>query len=557
MTILCPQCSTRNPEGATQCRRCGAALSVMPSTSTRRGSPTASLLGERWVLDGPLHGSSDPYLFLGHHIDTAQLVVIKRLPEQAARDRAMRARFFHEARILSQLNHMNLARVIDVIDSQTEPAMILEHFDGETLETLLSRVKRLPVGVALEFAGQILDGLQDMHEQGIIHRQLTPRSIQVRHQQGSGVPLVVLSDFGVAQVMPSVAGGSSSTLLGMRAADVLSTVEATPYSAPEALTLDSQIGTDLYAFGVILFQMLSGSLPIGYDAKSREELGAQIHQQSARSIRQLCPSLSYPLDALLQSLLHKRAMSRPQDANELIDILRQLPEQRHEQMVYVPAGPFTQGSPQEDEQGRREERPAREVELSGFFIDRTPVTCAQFKTFIDVTRRQMPQDWSVFNDPTHYPQRPVVFVNWLDAQDYARWANKRLPTEAEWEKAARGPQGYTYPWGEELPNEDRAWYNGQRAPLDVGQRPRGGSIYNVQDMAGNVFEWVADWYDRHYYQLAPTQDPQGPLQGKKRVLKGGSFVHPDFALRCAVRGRYSPEERRANHSFRCAWSLHG
>ena len=554
MTILCPQCATRNAPEATQCRRCGSPLGEQPSTATRRGSPTASLLGERWVIDGPLHGSADPYLHLGHHIDTAQLVVIKRLPEQVARDRVARARFFHEAKILSQLNHMNLARVIDVIDNPREPAMILEHFDGESLETLLARAQRLPVGVALELAGQILDGLQDLHTQGILHRQLTPSAIQVRRQPGTGAPLLVLSDFGVAQVMPSQQA-SAGTLMGMRAGDALATMEPSPYSAPEMLTLDAHLASDLYALGVITFQMLTGQLPVGQLARSREALVEQIHQQPPSRLRQLRPELSQALDDLLHSLMHKRPAQRPQDAFELIEALHALPEQRHERMLYIPAGPFLQGAPAHDAQARREEQPAREVQLDAFFLDRTPVTCAQFARFLEASAHPMPQEWRAFNDPARHPERPVVFVNWHDAQAYARWAGKHLPTEAQWEKAARGPQGYTYPWGEEPPSAERAWYDGKPAPLEVGRLPRGGSIYNVQDMAGNVFEWVEDWYDRAYYPNAPALNPRGPAQGKKRVLKGGSFVHPAFALRCAVRGRYAPEERRANHSFRCAWSL--
>lgn len=553
MTIICAQCSTRNPSDATHCRRCRAPLAnAQVSTVTRRGSPTASVLGERWVVDGPLFGAKDKSLFLGHDIDTQQPVVIKRLSEQLARDRSMRSQFFHEARVLSQLNHTNLARVIDVIESQSEPAMILEYFEGETLQSLLNRHGRLPVGVALEFAGQILDGLQDLHAQGIIHRQLTPSAIQVRIRDNMASPILVLSDFGIAQFLPSV--DTSGTLIGMRAGDVLSAAEPTIYSAPEMLTLDAQMSSDLYALGVIFFQMLTGTSPLP-ESHDRDELVHDINETPAIALRKQLPGASAILDRLIASLLQKDPNARPRDASTFMELLLSVPEHHTETMLYIPGGEFLQGSAADEEGARKEEMPMRRVDLSPFYIDKTPVTASQFVTFLRATNHDMPREWWTFNDPEDHPTLPVVFVNWFDAKAYAQWAGKRLLTEAEWEKAARGTEGFIYPWGNEPPAEDLAWYGDKTKPHIVAGFPRGASIYNVLDMSGNVFEWVQDWYDKYYYRNASTIDPAGPSQGKKKVLKGGSFVHPSFALRCAVRGRYVPLERRANHSFRCAWSM--
>ena len=517
---------------------------------TRKGSPTTSVMGEHWMIDGPLFGSRDPYLYSGHHVDTHQPVVIKKLSEQASRDRALRSKFIRESKILSQLNHTNLARVIDVVESASEPAIILEHIEGESLAELLSRHGRLPAGVALEFTAQMIDGMQDLHDQGIVHRQLTPECVFVHMREDQGAPTLVITDFGLAQV-EEPPGGSSGTLIGMRASDSLSAVEPTSYTPPEVLALEATPRSDVYSLIAILYHMLTGAPPI--EGAGPALLGT-IARGMTQDPQQTLPWASKELVELVRACLETKPARRPQDASVLMEMLLKTPEHKREAMLYIPMGSFLQGSGDQDSDARKEERPQREVELSGYYVDRTAVTSAQYAEFARLTGHELPQGWHKFNDPIGRPDFPVVYVNWHDALAYATWAQKRLLSEAEWEKAARGPSGHIFPWGDTPPTDEVAWFDEKTRPIEVGQRPRGASIYNVQDMSGNVFEWVADWYDRSYYRRAPDCDPPGPKTGKKKVLKGGSFVHPTFALRCAVRGRYAPDERRANHSFRCAWS---
>ncbi len=562
MTTHCARCGARNAPEATTCRRCNAPLPVSDddALATRRGDPTSSLLGQRWVVEGPPPGSLDPYLFLGHQVDTQQPVLIKRLHESAARDRSIRSRFLREARILAQLDHPNLQRVLDVFDDPHAPAMILEHAPGQTLREVMRRHRRLPVGVALEFAGQILDGLQDLHAQGIVHRDLTPDAIHVRRAPGTGAPLLVISGFGAAQMMPAGAldagaGAATSTLLGMRADDLFHMIEPNPYMAPEVLAWSASATSDLYALGVILFELLTGKLPLAADVSRHEEIGPRIHAEEPTPLRRLRPELSAAMESLLAATLSKRAGARPQDAGRLVEALQALPEHNTELMLVIPQGPFLQGSASADPDAREEERPQRQVTLSAYAMDRTPVTCAQYYAFARQTQRPLDDEWLMFNDPLRAPNMPVVHVSWFDARDYARWAGKRLPTEAEWEKAARGPHGHLYPWGDAPPHDELAWFDGKAHPAPVGARPRGASLYGVHDLAGNAFEWVHDWFDKRAYRTPIGPNPRGPEQGKKRVLKGGSFVHPAFALRCAARGRYAPDARRANHTFRCVWSL--
>lgn len=235
------------------------------------------------------------------------------------------------------------------------------------------------------------------------------------------------------------------------------------------------------------------------------------------------------------------------------------------EMVLVPAGEFWMGSDEYDN-----EKPRHRIHLDAFYLDKYEVANAQFKAFIDARGYERQDLWSPAGwqwrgqqnviQPSYWadskwnePKQPVVGVSWHEAEAFCRFAGKRLPTEAEWEKAARGTDGRKYPWGEQW-DKSRAnsGESGIGRTVVVGSYPSGASPYGAHDVAGNVWEWVADWYDSGYYQRSPERNPRGPDSGSSRVLRGGSWNGGPILLRTANRNYYTPVYRRYDIGFRCA-----
>jgi len=230
----------------------------------------------------------------------------------------------------------------------------------------------------------------------------------------------------------------------------------------------------------------------------------------------------------------------------------QAPANTPPDMVYVPAGAFAMGTNSGDPQGDHGPRlnadavPEHRVTLPAFFIDKTEVTNEAYAHFCEAVHYPPPPDWTNGTFPAGQGDFPVSRVDWYEASAYARWAGKRLPTEAEWEKAARGTDGRLYPWGSEW-DGSRAVANDTH-PEAVGKHPTGASPYGALDMAGNVFEWVADWYQA--YPGAKVQFPEYGTQFK--VVRGGGFSGFEFVNRTFYRSVAKQDTRSEWIGFRCA-----
>lgn len=242
--------------------------------------------------------------------------------------------------------------------------------------------------------------------------------------------------------------------------------------------------------------------------------------------------------------------------------------------LFIPEGEFLMGSPDGDPDVFAHERPQHSVWLDAFWIDQVEVTNAMYAQCVAAGACTPPRTVASNTRTTYYGNPaydayPVVWVDWSQARAYCQWSGRRLPTEAEWEKAARGMSGQYYPWGDQ-PVEPamsaqfsdistscaRAHYAGCEPFQDtdaVGVRPAGASPYGALDMAGNVWEWVSDWYGADYFSVSPERNPQGPDEGTQRVLRGGSFA-ANFSrnLRAAHRYPMDPEQTIHAFGFRCA-----
>jgi formylglycine-generating enzyme required for sulfatase activity len=243
-------------------------------------------------------------------------------------------------------------------------------------------------------------------------------------------------------------------------------------------------------------------------------------------------------------------------------------------MVYIPPGKFTMGS----DEGEEIEKPSHEVELDGYWMGKIPVTNMQYVSFLNdsgidhktgcngercINTDIESKDSHIKCTKDNYQfepgceNHPVIAVSWYGAAEYCKWLSKKigqefkLPTEAQWENAARGNDQRKYPWGSKEPNIDLANFNrniGKTTP--VGSYPEGASPYGLMDMAGNVWEWCSDWYEAYYYKISPLKNPTGPNRGSNRVIRGGNWRREARFLCCTYRSHTEPSTRYVVLGFR-------
>jgi serine/threonine-protein kinase len=512
-------------------------------------------------------------------------VAVKVLPGELVRDEKALRTIEKEARLAAKLR--GCPGILQLYEFERHGGtcfLVMEYAPGGSLHGVLQAKGPLPEEECRRLGAGVAEALAFAHDKRILHRDVKPGNVLLG---ADAAPRV--ADFGLAKVAAATTSRpTTGNLVG------------TPiYLPPEVIQRrKADHRGDLYSLGCLLYEMAAGEPPFAGTfaevalAKSRKDVRPPDPREAREGVSDAYAGIARRLMAFdpLERYSDGRAVAAylrgeatpPDHAARRFALLSPLPMEpavpglpppshpddsgvalpggfvRHggriwclkdgAELAFVPAGPFTRGS----DRGAADEGPARAVHLSAFLVDRHEVTVRQFSRFCAATGRAMPEQPATSND-----LHPVVNVSWEEARAYAAWAGRCLPTEAQWEKAARGTDAREFPWGNEPPTEDRARH---RDPSDegtaaVGSFPGGRSPFGVLDMLGNAWEWVADWYAPDYFAAGPDRDPVGPVEGASRVLRGGAWDDRDRALRITRRRRSRPESRFDFVGFRCVKDL--
>ena len=493
-------------------------------------------------------------VYRAHDEARGRTVALKCLHTNLAGDAEIRRRFAREARVLGSYDHPNVVKVHDFVAHEHLLAIVMEHVEGESLVAHLAKWRgRVPFAEIRSIFGAVLDAVGHGHDRGVVHRDLKPDNILVTDDLS---PRVV--DFGIAKILEGTTYTMTGALLG-----------TCRYMSPEQVQHPERADprSDVYSLGVTLYQLSTGVVP--FESSSHfTVMMAHVHQ-APRPPSELRDDLPPALERLSLDALAKQPGDRPQSCAEFRVRLDEalaahapapatprtfapvLRTKDAGDMVLVPAGPFQMGP---DRRG---------VHLDAFYVDRTPVTNREFVTFVAITGyRPTDDDDARFlhhihggRPPPALVDHPVVFVSWDDARAYAAWAGKRLPSEAEWEKAARGTDGRKYPWGRVEPGPKHANYGKLRGgTTPVGAYPDGASPWGALDLAGNVWEWCEDVDEPSFYADGPSHNPRNTRRAEhaRFVMRGGSWLYGPRALRTFSRTGYEARYRFAGGGFRCA-----
>jgi serine/threonine-protein kinase len=540
------------------------------------------------------------------------MVALKVLKRRLSTSSKALARFDREFLALESLNHPNIVRVLDKGEVNGINYFVMEYIDGASLSRLLKHGK-LTFNTKAQILLQVASALDFAHKRGIVHRDVKPDNVLIDRTGRAKI-----ADFGIAQMtrsgLPLTSITVTSSFMGTadymapeqridaKSVDHRADIFAYGVMLYESFTgrlplgnfpLPSQLNPQLNKRmdGIILRALRQDSseryqsmLDLAEDLKQeiqpsalsrvKARLALILQTESWRKLVNLRTAGSAFLLVVLAagvvwflSALGKSQAPISKPAPQENSPAPETPPSSNViqtpgvplNMVAIPAGEFIMGSDSDFEN----ERPRRTVYLKAFSVDAFEVTNAEYKKFVDATNHPIPYvnafwaepfNWRNNTFPRGKADHPVVLVNWNDAAAYAKWAGKRLPAEAEWEKAARGTDGRVWPWGNvwDINNCNiRESFINMTQPVHLFESGR--STYGCYNLAGNAMEWVNDWYSETYYSHAPQKNPPGPSSGTFKVVRGGAWdSNINLYVRSGYRHYLRPDERKATVGFRCA-----
>ncbi len=497
-------------------------------------------------------GSSDVYKVFDAELGIP--LAIKILKQDHRADRRYIESLRREVLISRQLRHTNICPIHDLYEGDRGVGIVMDLIEGHDLKQwLLENRGTLLDSMSKRVAlfGKLCSALTVAHSL-IIHRDLKPANIFLRRGD-IGDPVIM--DFGLST--PD------------NAATAFQLEGGTPkYMAPEQFLRlpDIDHRADLYALGILAYELLTdGHIP-PCSLKDVNKTGAlpQFDPLAIVAPSTFCAAIPPELDRLVLSLIEHDRDRRPASASEVKAVLDQVvlldpfrplqPPQQQAQLASIEPGTYLVG---EKNGGRSVDQPQKKIRLAAFRIAISPVTNAEYRRFIGATGYKAPMlnDHPQFGGDLH----PVVMVSWADACAYAKWAGGRLPTELEWEVAAKaGDPLNSYPWGPSAPQITQAnTDNVCSATTPVGSYRTGNNALGMTDCCGNVWEWCADSWDDSLLKVVPADclNPRASTQSELRAIRGGSFDTPLVASRITFRRGIEGSVRRADIGFRVAYDM--
>lgn len=543
--VTCSNCGIRflvptTVQGRTgTCFGCGAPLKVptganVPQNFDLTFTP-GTRISDRYILQERIGQGGMGVVYRALDTLVKEEIAIKLMKPQLLKSKEWHRDFIQEAQVARRLRHENIVAVHDI--SWTPEGILyftMEFLRGQSLRAVLRRHRQerklVEVRLAVSIVNQILSALDYAHRT-VMHRDLKPENVMLL----AGERIKVL-DFGLARAVDEEA----LTASGRHTEDVVGTWA---YAAPEQKKPGRKVDlrADIYSVGLVLHELLTLRTPLDQAVKVqrvRDDVSPSLMEVHDRGLapepEDRWQSAGEFREALMQAFEQSyKAVLAPQEEAETGRTAST------EGMVYLEGGSFLMGNNEVDE-----ESPEFEAYVEPFYIDKYPVTVKQYAAFLEATGHPAPRFWQAAQFSG--PMQPVVGVSWHDANTYATWAGKLLPTEAQWEYAARGKEDRLYPWGGRDPDRNLCNFGDYLGmPSIVTMHEEGKTPQGVCDLAGNVYEWTRDPYVP-YPQRGNANAPSNRV-----VIRGGCWKSGVETLRCSHRNGFFPESQLPTLGFRC------